>query len=88
MYINIIFQTGSNNKIIEALITAGADPNAEDRFGTTALIFAVLRGNEDAVDELLKCQELNVCVSLHKTILLHTLYLMSLTFQKFKFTKC
>ena len=65
MCFKVFFQTGSNNKIIEGLISAGADPNAEDCFGATPLLFAVQRGNEDAVDELLKSPTLNVCVSKH-----------------------
>lgn len=40
--------------VIARGLVAGIDPNARDRFGETALIWAVLRANRDLVAELLR----------------------------------
>ena len=52
----IYFKKAPNNEVIRTLIAAGAKVNKQDNFGATPLMFATLRGNYDAVNELLKAK--------------------------------
>ena len=59
-----VFQKRSIRNIIQTLAKSHADINARDLCGDTPLFFAVLRGNHDAVEELLTLQDIDVDVSL------------------------
>ena len=56
------FQRRSTCQIIENLAKAHADVNARDNYGDTPLFYAVLRGNECSVEEILSLQDVDVNV--------------------------
>ena len=61
--IHVLLQGESTRKVIRQLVGADAEVNARDIYGDTPLFFAVLRGNEEAAEELLGCTGVDVDVS-------------------------
>jgi len=51
------------DSVIAFLVENGADPDARDNYGSTALHFAAMRGNETALLDLLCMKGVNIMVS-------------------------
>uniref|UniRef100_A0A914W375 Uncharacterized protein n=1 Tax=Plectus sambesii TaxID=2011161 RepID=A0A914W375_9BILA len=65
-------ELSAQNGIISYLVSASADPNAQDNYGMTPLHYAAMRGNEVIASELLKCQAKFELVDHQKMTALHT----------------
>ncbi len=46
------------DSVIGYLASVGAKVNAKDKYGLSPLHYAAMRGNEEAMVELLKCKEI------------------------------
>ena len=62
--LSLAFQSERIRLTINCLVSKNADVNARDVFGDTPLMYAVGRGNMVALEELLKCEDIDVDVSL------------------------
>ena len=62
----LLLQQFSGKRVIRSLVKAGGNVNDRDVYGDTPLFFAVLRGNVEAVEELLACEGVDVEVRVFK----------------------